>query len=48
MQDGMTALHWAALAKSEATVKLLLKSGANFKVRNNVNITVYYALSHFC
>ena len=48
MQDGMTALHWAALAKSEATVKLLFNCGAIMPIRHNVNIAAYYSLSYFC
>src|SRR5882762_5467565 len=37
--DGTTALHWAAYQDDLATMKLLLRAGANVKTANRYGIT---------
>lgn len=37
--EGFTALHWAAMRRDEATIKLLIANGASLSVKNNYGRT---------
>jgi len=41
LQDGWTALHWAAYKGHVAVLKCLLEAGADTTIKKNVTIPVY-------